>query len=173
MRYVVVVVLVLIIAIFASVIVVDQRQVAVVKNYTGQRHIDKTGIHFVWPFFEKVDYVFINTRTDEILFHIAEVNNPKKYEVKVEVTWCVVDPIKFDTKKQNMKEDIVHEQISKAISLFVNNLVNKVGLSNFNRMTSIYDNPIKIEDIGVVVDSIYVMYVSNDIGSINLGTSTK
>jgi|GEM_PF-4510120 len=72
MRKVIMLILVLLIVLFTATIVVDERQNAVITNYNGKQRIEKSGIHFAWPIWDKVTYVFINERASLLTLAVNE-----------------------------------------------------------------------------------------------------
>jgi hypothetical protein len=125
---------------------VDERQSVVVTNIINKKQsIIAPGLHFVWPFIDRVDYIFINKR--EALFTI---NTQFKDNVNVELStllqWQVINPLIYLAQAANF-----HKLLGERVTNIVHSRIATTDLSTFNQLNDLITDPLVESDLGIKI----------------------
>jgi hypothetical protein len=165
MRKVIIFILVLLIILFTSVIVIDERQNAVITSYSGETRVETRGIHIAWPFWDKVTYVFINERTALLSLAIsmddknAESAAPNAINIQVLINYHVINPIEYLAAIRKLGKPGVSEQISKILVAGLTDKINTATLDKFNQEALVSIDKSKFAGMGISIDTVGLLNI--------------
>ncbi|MCC2624540.1 MAG: hypothetical protein K0R14_413 [Burkholderiales bacterium] len=168
MRKVIIFVLVFLIVLFTSVIVVDERQNAVITSYNGKTRVETSGIYITRPFWDKVTYVFINERTALLSLAISPDNKNVEsatlgvINVQVLINYHVTNPVEYLSAIRKLGKPGISEQISKILIADLTDKINTTTLDKFNQETFITFDKAKFSYLGISIDQISLLTITQN-----------
>ena len=137
-----------------GIVSVDERQSAIVTNLVNQKKdVLSTGVHFVWPLLEKVNYVFINERDAILTTNLVFSDNTSVIASSI-ICWKVTDPLVYFNNGGRANDDGFNRDVANKIMQIVASRANSTNLSTFNQLNNLLLEPLKLDDIGVVINTI-------------------
>lgn len=176
MRKIVILVLALLIVLFMSMIVVDERQSAVISSYDGRQRVELAGIHFTWPLWDSVDYVFTNERTALLSLAVNEsVVESKPLQVEVLVNYHVTNPAQYLLSIQKLVKSSISEKIA---GILITNLKLRIAantLDNLNQESMVFIDPAKFKNLGINIDQVSLLnikFIEMPVAKVNASAPT-
>ncbi len=131
-----------------SIVNVDERQNAVATNViTNKYKVLKPGIHFVWPFINRIGYVFMNQRKAAVTV-MLNFSEGQTVEAGMLVDWQVVDPVKY--LEYAIADDFTKELTALVFKITASR-VQSTNLSTFNQLHNLLSQPAYENDLGIVI----------------------
>ncbi len=161
MRKAVILVLLLFIVIVSGVFTVDERENAVLIDYSKQHIVYLPGIHFALPLINQINYVFINERSS--FFEVPQLLNTKdlnKVKLSVLINWHVIDPIIYLNIIKKYGSNEFNKELTKELSLKIESFAMEYTLAHLNQIEKINEFPVKLSSLGIIVDSLLIENLS-------------
>lgn len=160
MRKVIMLVLVLLIVLFTATIVVDERQNAVITSYSGKQRIESAGIHFAWPIWDKITYVFINERASLLTIAVNEsAVGSTPIQAQVLISYHVTNPIEYLAAVRRLDKPGISEEIAKRLIAELTNKIRASTLDKINQEAMFSMDPAKFSNLGVNVDQVNLLSI--------------
>lgn len=151
--------LILIILFYSGFFLVKSNQVAIITNkYNNKIVVSQPGINFIIPFFEHINYLDINDKSDLLVMSVVlkdNNNQPISCRINIMVNWNIIYPINYFRYVQ-LNSDL---QFINQIRQIVQNLINQKlqydsSLDVFNETINFTGSPILINNLGVKLNMI-------------------
>lgn len=160
MRKLITLILATLIILFTGIIVVDERQNAVITDYKGTKVVYLAGIHFAWPILDKVTYVYINERTALLTLSINESgqgNIPLQLEVLI--SYHVINPIDYLSVVNRSDKVGISTEIAKFLVMDIENKLKTESLAKFNQhpIFSVQHN--FLTSLGISIDKVDLLSI--------------
>ncbi|MCC2645902.1 MAG: hypothetical protein K0R94_1680 [Burkholderiales bacterium] len=157
MRKIFILILILLVLLFASIIVVDERESAVITGINGSQRVVHAGIYFTWPVWDKVTYVFTNERTALLSLAVKEpTNQNNQLQVEVLINYKVIDPARYLSAIQ---KSAISEKIAVILLNDLKNKITTTTLDQLNQVDMIHIDPNKFIPLGIRVDQIHLLNI--------------
>lgn len=175
MRKLIMLIVFLLVILFTSVIVVDERQNAVISNYKKVQVIKSAGIHIAWPILNKVRYVYINERTALLTLGINESsvsNSPIQLEVLI--SYHVINPIDYLSAVDKDGKVGISEKITKSLVMDVSDTLKTETLAKFNQQGIFSIRQNDYTPLGISLDRVNLLnikYIPDEKKQIKLAAS--
>ena len=133
----IIILLALVLAILSvGLFTVDERQNAIIYNQISKNtKVDTPGLHFAWPVFERITYIFMNKRITAFDFPL-KLSNKQNVELTAVVEWQVSNPQEY----LNATVAMNHSGFNKALGAQVLNVIESqshlTSLSELNKNIS-------------------------------------
>jgi len=151
----IVILLALILAILsAGLFTVDERQNAVVYNQVSKSSkVYSPGLHFAWPVFERVTYIFMNRRTTAFDFQLKLLNK-QNVELTTTVEWQVSNPQEYLTATLLMNHSGFNKALGERVLQAIESQDHLTSLSELNKKSSLLNQVYLVNGLGVRVNSV-------------------
>lgn len=134
-----------------GIIIVDERQNAVVTNvFSHKQQVLPKGLHFILPGIERVSYVFMNQREAAVTV-MLNFNDTATVEAGILVVWHVTNPAKY---LNYFIKDEFNKQLTEEVLRITASRVQSTNLSTFNQLHNLLVSPLYIEKLGIVITEI-------------------
>lgn len=131
-----------------SIVNIDERQNGVTTNmFTNKHKVLKSGIHFVWPFINRVGYIFMNQRTAAVTV-MLNFSDGQTVEAGMLIDWQVVDPVKYLAYAVT---DDFNKELTSRVFQITSSRVRSTNLSTFNQLHNLLSKPVYENDLGIVI----------------------
>lgn len=169
----VIILLALVLAILsAGLFTVDERQNAVVYNQVSKSSkVYSPGLHFAWPVFERVTYIFMNKRTTTFDFQL-KLSNKQSIELTTAVEWQVSNPKEYLSRTILMEHSGFNKALGEQVLLIIESQDHLTSLSELNKKSSLLNQVYPFSSLGVRVNSATAIAVKIDSDTASL-ISTK
>jgi regulator of protease activity HflC (stomatin/prohibitin superfamily) len=160
MRKVILLLLVLLIGLFTSIIVVDERQNVVIRNYKGTQTILKVGVHLTIPVLDKVSYVYINERTSLLTLSLNEsIVSNEPIQLEVLINYHVINPIDYLLAVDKYDKVGISEIIAKSLTFDIKQTIATETLAKFNQQPVFSIRQDEYKSLGIAIDKVSLLSI--------------
>lgn len=158
--------LLVIFLLYFGVFTVNDNQVAIVTNkYNKQVTIYKTGLHFMVPYLQNVEYISSGLSSIPLImkFSLPQNGNKIDYTISFAVNWRISSPLNYGkyVLLSQKTEDIVMNQVKGIIQANVNQLVesNQSIDNDIVKIKNLVIKPVVIDKLGITIESIKLLQI--------------
>jgi regulator of protease activity HflC (stomatin/prohibitin superfamily) len=157
MRRLVGLLVVIILGAFMSVLVVDERQMAIVTGQTGRIATYKPGIHFAWPVWDTVTYVYINHRNSILRLDLVNEDPAHpKLQLELLANWRVDNPEIYVSFLNRLKKQGFDQALTQEISRIIAGQLDLKTLVQVNQSGKLLVKPEKLNNLGIMLNAISI-----------------
>ena len=151
---------------------VNEREVAIVTDIKGGvTHTYSTGLHFVLPLINQINYVAITPRRFSLAiplsFSAGEVkqkanlhndNIKISYQVITWIDWRVSKPLVFSAylSGKNKDDEIKRQLFAVVAKEITRNALQQKTVIAFNQQKSLLNKPLLVPELGVIIEQITI-----------------
>jgi regulator of protease activity HflC (stomatin/prohibitin superfamily) len=168
--------LLVIFLLYFGIFTVNDNQVAILTNkYSKQVTIYKTGLHFMVPYIQNVEYISTRVSSSPLMMKLSLQQNGNKtdYIVSFAVNWRISYPLNYNKHilSSPKSEDVVMNQVKDIIQANINQFVkSNQGIdSDIVKIKSLTTKPIAIDKLGVTIESIKLLQIVYSSDHVSLG----
>lgn len=146
------------IVILTGVIIIDERQVAVITDYHGRQQTKLPGIHFVWPLLDKVTYVYINERAALLTLTINEADiAADPVQVEVLISYHVINPVIYLSQVNRLGKTGISAQIANILKSTITRKIRETTLTQFNQQNIVALGIAQLNQFGITIDQVALL----------------
>ena len=128
---------------------IDKRENVVITNiFTKKNSLLTPGLHFTWPVFERVTYIFMNKREGLFTLNLP-FNDATKAEISVAIQWQVINPETYLALNKNF-----HKILTNKVTDVLKSRMKTTDLATFNQLNNLISEPLMENDLGIEIISI-------------------
>ncbi|MFN8770609.1 MAG: SPFH domain-containing protein [Neisseriaceae bacterium] len=155
--------LVIIVLLYISIFSANDYQVGIVTNrFTKKVTLYTSGLHFLIPYFETVEYVNNGMRSNILTtqLKLEESGNLTIYKANFAINWHITFPLNYYKYLDSNSIDGVIKQIKDVVQEKINNKVQaELGLNYFNKNKNFIEEPFLINRLGVMVNDVRLVQI--------------
>ena len=149
-------VLVILLVVFWSSTVVEERECYIVFNkITNKYYVLNKGIHFIFPLIESYDIIYLNNYQSQISSTFKLINSDI-IQTHLLITWKATNKVLY--YKNIIKErDFSEFLFRKKLKIILNKIFISSDLLTINNTINLIKTPLYFNDLGLVVSSISLL----------------
>jgi regulator of protease activity HflC (stomatin/prohibitin superfamily) len=148
---------IMVLGLLVGVIVVDERQNAIVTNQYGKQAVYKTGIYLTWPIVDKVTYVYVKRRHSIVRLDLVSSNHAyPKLQFELLLNWQVDNPQVYLSNLNKLGKPGFNELLSKKISAILVRQLDLNTLGSVNQSEKVLAYPERLNELGIILNTINI-----------------